>query len=216
MDGRVLRFLLEVVLLVALAVALGLAGVRPVAIVVVMALAWVLVALVEWVALRDVPHYRSGSPPRYALPQRPLPVPRPVEQLGPYPTVREIEAPTWMARPQEDDGEAAWPLPAVAYREPVPSGGPLEEPPPAAVAEPEATPEPSFAPRGAASDPWYVEELPAEPLAGAPQARLAVHRVDPLEEPRERRLLRRRRDGGGPVVEFPVLPRHAPLPRRAS
>lgn len=220
-DGRVFRFVLEVALLVALALVLGLADVRPLAIVVVMALGWVLVALIEWVALREVPHYGSGSPPRYELPHRPLPLPRAIEQLGPYPTVREIESPTWIARAEaaESGAEGAWPVPAVPYREPVPVGGRPDEPP-ATTVEPEPEverrPEPAFAPPGAASDPWYVEELPAEPLSGAPQARTATHRVDPLEVPSERRVLRRRRELGGPVVEFPVLPRHAPLPRRAS
>jgi hypothetical protein len=215
-DGRVLRFVLEVALLVGLAVALGLADVRPVGIVVAMALAWVVVALVEWVALREVPHYGSGYPPTYELPQRSLPPPRPIEQLGPYPTVREIEAPTWIARAGElEEAGADWPIPPIAYDEPLPvvvAPGTPAPGEPEVVAEPEGAREGVFAPAGAASDPWYVQGLPAEPLAGAPQARLAVHHIDPPEETPERRVFRRRREPGGPLVEFPVLPRHAPLP----
>jgi hypothetical protein len=216
-QGRTVRFALEVALLVALAVALGLAEVRPAAIVAAMALAWLIVALVEWVALRDLPHYGSGSPPRYELPYAPLPPPRPVEQVAPYPTAREIDAPTWIASPsQVEAGIDDWPVPVAAQPEPSIPVAVGTDAPADGVDEVEAkAAEPAFSPPGAASDPWYVQELPAEPLAGAPQARTALHRVDPLVRPAGRRFLRRRRDEpSGPIVEFPVLPRHAPLQAR--
>ena len=54
MPGRLgPRFALEAVFLIALAVAMGLADLTATAIIVVMALAWLLVAIVEWLASRD-------------------------------------------------------------------------------------------------------------------------------------------------------------------
>src|SRR5919106_384193 len=47
------RFALEAVFLIALAIAMGLADLSARAIVAVMAVAWVLVALVEWLASRE-------------------------------------------------------------------------------------------------------------------------------------------------------------------
>lgn len=219
-----MRLVVEATLLVVLAVVLGLAEVRPVAIVAAMGCAWLIVAIVEWVVLRDVPHYSSGAQPRYELPQGQLPPPRPVEQIAPYPTARRIDAPTWIgtATPAEDGDE--WPVPAVPYESAVevaagraPESGLEVEPDEEGDAEDVAVAEaPAFSPPGAASDPWYVQELPAEPLAAAPQARQALHRIDPLAVPAGRRLFRRRPDvPESPVVEFPVLPRHARLPSQA-
>jgi len=209
------RLVLEASLLVALAVVLGLADVRPLAIVLAMGLAWLIVAIVEWIALREVPHYGSGSHPRYELPAAPLPPPHPIEQVAPYPTAREIDAPTWIASAaQTEAGVGEWPVPAVPYEAAVPVAvePELERD---EDDEPDVEEAPAFAPPGAGADPWYVQELPAEPLAGAPQARPALHRVDPLAVPAERGLFRRRSDApASPVVEFPVLPRHAPLPAR--
>ena len=54
MPGRLgPRFALEAVFLIALAVAMGLADLTATAIIVVMAVAWLLVAVVEWLASRD-------------------------------------------------------------------------------------------------------------------------------------------------------------------
>lgn len=54
MPGRLgPRFALEAVFLIALAVAMGLADLTATAIVVVMTIAWLLVAIVEWLASRD-------------------------------------------------------------------------------------------------------------------------------------------------------------------
>ena len=216
-DGRSLRFTLEAVAIVALAVVLGLADVRPVAIGIVMGLGWAIVALVEWLSWRDVPHYGSGSPPRYHLPPLPLPPPHDVEQrasaLG-YPHLREVEAPGWIA-PAELRAEVigAWPVaarPAEFEPEPEPV---LAHPQP----EPEPEPEqqvPEFAPAGAADDPWYVQQFPAEPAASNGAERLAVYRLDPFAEPiARRRLWRRGTREPEPTAQLPVLPHHSRPPR---
>ena len=52
MGGPGLRFALEALFLVALAVAAGLAELSPTTIVVVMGAAWLLVAVIEWLAWR--------------------------------------------------------------------------------------------------------------------------------------------------------------------
>ncbi len=202
-DGRGVRLALEVALLVALAVVLGLSDVRPLVIVAVMAVAWLVVAAVEWVSWREVPHYGTGSPPRYYVPPVRLPPPRPIEQSrsGSYPGPRSTEAPTWIAPPEARRATVSgWP--AVA--------SPPEARPPAA---PSAT-VPEFAPAGAADDPWRVEALPAEPVASGP-VRLAKHHLDPFAEtvPR-RRLWQRRLQDSGSEVELPALPRHPRLRRR--
>src|SRR5439155_23310248 len=86
---------------------------RPVVIAGVMLLGWVIAALLEWAAWRGEPHYGSGLPPRYYVPQVSLPPRRPLEQFGDgYPTGRD-EAPTWIASPSlraEVLGE--WPVAA--------------------------------------------------------------------------------------------------------
>lgn len=57
MPGRLgPRFALEAVFLIALAVAMGLADLSSTAIIVVMAVAWLLVAVVEWLASRGPEH----------------------------------------------------------------------------------------------------------------------------------------------------------------
>ena len=100
-DGRGARIALEVAFLAVVTAVLVAAQVEPLWVVVVMLLAWVLVALFEWVAWRDEPHWASGQPPRYYVPQQPLP-PRPPTQELPvfslYPRQRE-DAPTWIAPP---------------------------------------------------------------------------------------------------------------------
>ena len=55
MVGPGLRFALEALFLIALAVAAGLAELRPTTIVLVMGAAWLLVAMIEWLAWRDTP-----------------------------------------------------------------------------------------------------------------------------------------------------------------
>ncbi len=97
-DHRGSRFALEVLFLVALAVGLTLADLRPIEIGGIMLLGWLIVAALEWAAWRDEPHYGSGLPPRYYVPTVNLPPPRPLEQVpAGYPEAQRDEAPTWIA-----------------------------------------------------------------------------------------------------------------------
>jgi hypothetical protein len=144
-DRRGSRFVLEVLFLLALTAALTLANVGPLEIAGIMLVGWVIVAVLEWVAWRDEPHYGSGLPPRYYVPQVSLPPAQPLEPVAAgYPEARD-EAPTWIASPAlraEMLGE--WPVAAPA----------VATPPASEAAAPE--PEP---------DPWTrAEELPAAPL----------------------------------------------------
>ena len=75
-DGRGARLALEAGFLVVVAAVLVAADLRPAWIVLVMLLAWVIVAALEWAAFREQPHWSSGLPPRSYVPQQPLP-PRP-------------------------------------------------------------------------------------------------------------------------------------------
>jgi hypothetical protein len=147
-DRRGSRFVLEVLFLLGLTVALTFANLRPLEIAGIMLVGWVIVAVLEWVAWREQPHYGSGLPPRYYVPQVSLPPAQPLEPVSVgYPEARD-EAPTWIASPAlraEVLGE--WPVAAP----------PVETPPVSVTA---AAPEPEVDP-----DPWTrAEELPAAPL----------------------------------------------------
>ena len=99
-DRRGSRFVLEVLFLLALAVALTLTNLSPLEIAGVMLVGWVVVALFEWAAWRDEPHYGSGLPPRYYVPRVSLPPAQPLEQvrIG-YPEAQRDEAPTSASGP---------------------------------------------------------------------------------------------------------------------
>src|SRR6476659_9660392 len=142
-DSRGSRFALEVLFLVALAVVLALAELRPVEIGGIMLVGWVIVAALEWAAWRERPHYGSGLPPRYYVPQVSLPPAQPLEQVSNgYPEARD-EAPTWIA--------------SAALREEMLGEWPVARQP---VRQDESEPEPVVEP-----DPWtHAEELPAAPL----------------------------------------------------
>jgi hypothetical protein len=227
-DRRGSRFVLEVLFLLALAVALTLTDLSPLEIAGVMLIGWVVVALFEWAAWRDEPHYGSGLPPRYYVPQVNLPPAQPLEQVASgYPEARD-EAPTWIASAalrEEMLGE--WPVAAQ----------PVPEPP---VSEP-----PVSLPPISDADPWTVQELPAAPidevedepepepqpvsdtfevsdtsieveLARSVQG-VARYSLDPLAEPAPRKRFGR----GGSVevqaVEVPSRPEGLrPLPGRSS
>jgi hypothetical protein len=158
-DSRGSRFALEVLFLVALAVGLALADLRPIEIAGVMAVGWLIVALLEWAAWRDQPHYGSGLPPRYYIPQVSLPPAQPLEQVaGGYPEARD-EAPTWIASAalrEEMLGE--WPVALT----PVVDG--VEQP--QLGEEPERDSEPELELDDVdVHDPWtQAGELPAAPL----------------------------------------------------
>ena len=113
------RFALEALFLVLLAVAAGLADLRPLYIVLIMVGAWILVALAELTAERVDP-----SPLSYLLPS---PEPRedePEKVFGPRPEERTIVAP--LERPPEPaEPEEAEPEPAA---EPEPETEPEAEP----------------------------------------------------------------------------------------
>src|SRR6059058_2562984 len=131
-DRRGSRFAFEVLFLVALAVALTLADLRPVEIAGIMLAGWVIVAALEWAAWREQPHYGSGLPPRYYIPQVNLPPAQPLEQVSVgYPGTRD-EAPTWIASAalrSEMLGE--WPVAA----QPTPDDEPEHDPDPWTHAE---------------------------------------------------------------------------------
>lgn len=151
-DGRGSRIALEAGFLVVVAAVLGVADVRPFAIVVVMLVAWAIVALLEWVAWRDEAHWSAGLPPRYYVPQQPLPPRPPSEELPafsmyPRPPLeaapRLTEAPTWIATPEMREELFGWPTPQPAVEEPAPE-------------------DPAPAPSLGRTDPWPAP-LPVEP-----------------------------------------------------
>jgi hypothetical protein len=130
------RFALEAAFLILVAVGAGLLDLRPLLIVLVMAVAWLLVALMEYAASREAARY-AVRPGRYG----PLPVeetPPVAEQVvedRPSPTLLEHKPPP--ARPPEDEAVtevAPAPAPAAADRNAPrestarPAGGAEEEP----------------------------------------------------------------------------------------
>jgi len=171
------RFALEALFLVLLAVAAGLADLRPLYIVLIMVAAWILVALAELTAERV-----DRSPLSYLLP---TPEPRedePDKVFGPRPEERTIVAP--LERPPEP----AEPEEAALEPQPEPAAAaPESEPEP--VAEPEAEPLPMPATVGA--------ESALEPSLGG-RLRSLLRRREPESEeapvtpPRHVKLLPRR------------------------
>src|SRR4051794_4586818 len=128
---------------------------------------WIIVALLEWAASREQPHYGSGLPPRYYVPQVALPPRRPLEQVGSiYPaSERRDEAPTWIAPPElREEVVGAWPVaPPHADAEPYDEPAAPELPVEVAVDEaaPERVPEP-------APEPQREPEPQPEPDAPVP------------------------------------------------
>jgi hypothetical protein len=147
-DRRGSRFVLEVLFLLALTVALTLANLRPLEIAGIMLIGWVIVAVLEWVAWREEPHYGSGLPPRYYVPQVNLPPAQPLEPVATgYPEARD-EAPTWIA--------------SAALRAEMLGSEPLGDWP---VATPPVSPQPDAPELEVDADPWTrAEELPVAPL----------------------------------------------------
>lgn len=166
-DRRGSRFILEVLFLLGLAVALTLAQLSPVAIAGLMLVGWVIVAALEWAAWRSEPHYGSGLPPRYYVPQVSLPPAQPLEQVSGYPEAQRDEAPTWIASAAlraEVLGE--WPV--------APPADEQEPEPVAARPEPLAETQP---------DPWTVVELPVAPLGEPEPEPVAEVEPEPVAEP---------------------------------
>ncbi len=241
-DGRGWRFALEVAFLVALAAVLGVAHVGTTIIVLVMLAGWLLVALLEWAAWREEPHWGSGSPPRYYVPPAAIPPRHPVDQSfggQGYPAQREPEAPTWIATPEMRAAALGdWPAPAADAEERVDHAAavPAGQPPAPEVVQAEnaavAGGEPlEEALLHEASTSLGIEEsaVPVSGRAGngadpwevqsfpgepVTESRRSTHRIDPLVETEGRRPWRR--GGNGPAAEFPARPRHAALPRRGE
>ena len=172
-ERRGSRFLLEVLFLLALTAALTLANLQPLEIAGIMLIGWVIVAVLEWVAWREEPHYGSGLPPRYYVPQVNLPPAQPLEAVSAGYHEAHDEAPTWIASPAlraemlgaEPHGE--WPVAAPPVSQPLQE--PRAEERQAEEQHPEVVP-----------DPWtHPEQLPAAPLGElAPEP-------EPLAEARE-------------------------------
>jgi hypothetical protein len=217
------RFALEALFLVALALGAGLAHLRPLYIVAVMAAAWLLVALAELTAARI-----ERSPVSYLLPQAAADEDddeEPQAVFGPRPEERTVVAPPERA-PEPDQepprlvdedvdvpalGEPPQPPPEP---EPEPEPEPIAELESESEREPEPAPEPDREPeperaafaldRAAAWDETPVEPLQAEEEPEAEPSR-----------PRRLRLFRRREPEAEPAPVSP--PRHVKLlPRRPA
>jgi hypothetical protein len=110
--GPGLRFALEAGFLIALAVVAGLAELSPTTIVLVMGAAWLLVAVIEWLA------WREG--PRVTHVVREEPAPAPAEPVVPASEPRSRRR-FWRRR------EADEPAPEAAPDEPAPEAAPAGE-----------------------------------------------------------------------------------------
>ena len=241
-ERRGSRFVLEVLFLLALTVALTLANLAPLEIAGIMLIGWVIVAVLEWVAWREEPHFGSGLPPRYYVPQVSLPPAQPLEPVpAGYPEARD-EAPTWIASPflrAEMLGE--WPVAAPPASEtPGPEEAELDADPwtraeelpvaPLGELDPEPEPEPEPAPQPVAA---VVEPPPAfipppvsvaiagkpvvepEPRAAEPEAAEPepVPSVPEAVEPERSLNLELARSVQG-VARYSLDPLGDPLPRR--
>jgi hypothetical protein len=196
-DRQGARFVVEVLFLVGLAGGLAVAAIKPLYIGGVMLAGWLLVALIEWAAWHDEPHYGAGLPPRYYIPRVSLPPAQPLEQVvvG-YPEQRE-EAPTWIASAElraEMIGD--WPAPRrdevddarlddidaddvdLEDVEPVRLPEPLYEVPPVPDPDPEPEPEPQPEPE---AEPPAPEAQPPAPEAEppAPEAEPPAPQAEP-------------------------------------
>jgi len=131
LPGRLgLRFALEALFLVLLAIGAGLADLRPEVIVLVMAVAWVLVALIEFTAERV-----AAAPTSYLLPAPRQPEEAESERVPwPPPEERTVVAPP--ERPPEPEQQPE------AESEPQPESEPEPEPEVVEEHEPEAEPAP--------------------------------------------------------------------------
>jgi hypothetical protein len=117
MAGAGLRFVLEAGFLIALAVAAGFAELSPTTIVLVMAAAWLLVAVIEWLAWREAP--RVTRVVREQPAEAPMPVPVEAVAVEPEPEPRRR---FWRRRRSEPEpaGEDTQDLPPPTGDEPTP------------------------------------------------------------------------------------------------
>lgn len=227
-DRQGSRFLLEVLFLLALALGLALAELRPLAIAGVMLVGWVIVAALEWAAWRSEPHYGSGLPPRYYVPRVNLPPARPLEPVAPgYPEASRDEAPTWIASAAlREEMLGDWPVAAPVVEPAAPAAEPVVDPwlmteLPAAplgdveTGQPDPEPELEAAPAPVAAEPIPkpepVAELKPEPgpepiAEPEPERVIARYNPDPLAELPARRRFGRGRGEPPPTIEVPARP----------
>jgi hypothetical protein len=223
LPGRLgVRFALETLFIVLLAVGAGLADLRPAFIVLVMAAAWLLVALIELAAERI-----ARSPVSYLLPAEPAA--EPDEEVG-----REAEAERVFGPPVEERTVVA---PPQALEEEEPSAGAEPEPEPTPGPEPRAEPPalPAEAEVDSEADSMELrprrrlgsllrrpepqsepepEALP-EPDEEAARTEEPEPELEPAAGGRLRSLFRRREEEPEPIPEPP--PRHVKLlPRRPA
>ncbi len=225
-DRRGSRFVLEVLFLVGLAVALTLAKLSPLVIAGAMLLGWLIVAILEWAAWRGEPHYGSGLPPRYYVPNVSLPPAQPLEQVSVgYPETRRDEEATWIASPAvraEVLGEWPHAAPAAKPVTPVPAETvqPVPDPDPWTVVSLPGVPEPEPEPAPERQPEPAREAAPEPAVALAPgPARPGVARytLDPLADPAPRRRFGRGGVREPVTVEVPARPEGArSLPGQAS
>jgi hypothetical protein len=202
-----LRFALEALFLILLAVGAGLADLRPLVIVLVMAGAWVLVALVEFAAERS-----ASAPLTHLLPRETAPQEDEDERVEwPLPEERTVVAPPEQRLPPEPEPEPE-PEPVVAEPEPEPV---VAEPEPEPQPEPEPEPEPEPAPLlPAAEEPVTPMEEPVAPAEEPVAPTEDTGEVVPASR-RRRSFFRRREREPEPEPEAP--PRHVKLlPRRTA
>jgi hypothetical protein len=191
LDRQGSRFALEVLFLAALAAGLALAKLSALEIIGVMALGWLVVALLEWAAWRGEPHYGSGLPPRYYVPSTNLPPAQPLEQVyAGYPDPQREEAPTWIASADVRSkllGE--WPVTAPADEAEDDDVRPVKLPP-APAADP-ARPPIAVAPEPPAPAP-VPAPTPLPALVALHTYGTASHQLEPFgSEPPRRRFGRR-------------------------
>jgi hypothetical protein len=193
------RFALEALFLVLLAVGAGLADLRPAFIILVIAVAWLLVALAEFTAERI-----ARSPVSYLLPAETEAVeaePEPAQVFGP-----PVEERTVVAPPQalEDTQEP------IVQPEPEPEKA--EEAEAEAEAEAESL---ELPPRRRLATLLRRPTTEAEPEPDVPVAEVAEPEAESESRGRFRSLLRRREEEIEPLPEPP--PRHVKLlPRRSQ
>lgn len=211
------RFALELLYLIALAVALAFTNLRAPAIAGVMLLGWALVVGIEWAGIRARAHYGAGLPPGWRVPPTELPPAQPLE-LGPaYPESERDEQATWIASAElrvELLGE--WPV-AVLSDDPATEDTQDATPDPWLERDLPVLPpvlveaEPVFEPAPALERvPEHEPEAPPAVVAAPRVERVARYHVDPLAEPERRRFGRTREL---PSVEVPAgAPTPRPLP----
>jgi hypothetical protein len=208
-ERRATRFLVEALFLVALAAGLTFAHVRPVVVIGVMALGWLLTAIFEWAGVRNEPHFGSGLPPRYYVPRIALPPAVPVERPSDFFPVAEspVEAPTWIV-PAGETFDWPW----LRESEPESAGAETQ-----VVQIVEAA---TAVVRVTEPQPVARQPVPRQPaprrdvvvIASQSDSRRAKHRIDPLAPQTSGR--RRKQDEPG-VVEVPARPMRRVLPGSA-